>query len=394
MTIIHADVARLLTDDMLAGFDERAATYDRENTFFTEDFDALRDSGYLLAAVPTDMGGGGLGLDEYVKLHSRLAYHAAPTALGVNMHMYWTGVASDLRRAGDHSCDFLLDAAVRGEVLAALHGEAGNDIPLLLSSSTAERVEGGWKINGHKIFGSLTPVWTLGGFHAMSTEDPDGPRIIHGFVTSDAPGLVVVDTWDTYGMRATQSQDTVFQDVFVSDSQVALVCPAGFAGAGMFQVAVFAWALLGFSSVYQGIAHRAFDITVEKAPQRSSIALTRSMAYHPEVQHLVADMRIALDAIDATMERTATDWADGVAHEDWPVRLIATRQFVINQTMEIVGWALDVSGGSASFKRSRLEQLFRDANMGRFHPGNTLLAHELIGKLCLGINPDESPRWG
>ncbi|HEY5860499.1 MAG TPA: acyl-CoA dehydrogenase family protein, partial [Actinomycetota bacterium] len=298
MTTIHHDVTRLLTDEMLAGFDERAATYDRENTFFSEDFEALRDSGYLLATVPADMGGGGVGLDEYVKLQSRLGYYAAPTALGVNMHLYWTGVASDLRNQGDHSCDFLLDAAMRGEVLAALHGEAGNDLPLLLSSSTAERVDGGWKINGHKIFGSLTPVWTLGGFHAMSTDDPAGPQIVHGFVDHDAAGLVVVDTWDTFGMRATQSQDTVFHDVFVPDSQVALVCPAGFAGAGMFQVAIFAWALMGFASVYQGIAHRAFDITVEKAPQRSSVALTRSMAYHPEVQHLVADMRIALDAID------------------------------------------------------------------------------------------------
>jgi alkylation response protein AidB-like acyl-CoA dehydrogenase len=394
MTTIHDDLTRLLTDEMLAGFDERAAIHDRENTFFSEDFEALRNSGYLLATVPSDMGGGGLGLDEYVRLQRRLAYSAAPTALGVNMHCYWTGVASDLRKAGDHSCDFLLDAAVRGEVLAALHGEAGNDLPLLLSTSTAERVDGGWKINGHKIFGSLTPVWTLGGFHAMSTDDPEGPQIIHGFVDHDAAGLVVVDTWDTFGMRATQSQDTMFHDVFVPDSQVALVCPAGFAGAGMFQVAIFAWALLGFASVYQGIAHRAFDITVEKAPQRSSVALTRSMAYHPEVQHLVADMRIALDAIDAMVDRTAADWATGVQHEDWPVRLVATRQFVINQTMAIVGWALDVSGGSASFKRSRLEQLFRDSSMGRFHPGNTLLAHELIGKLCLGINPDESPRWG
>src|SRR4029077_3527502 len=97
---------------------ERARPDDGKNTFFSEDFEALRDSGYLLATVPADMGGGGLGLDEYVKLHSRLAYHAAPTALGVNMHTYWTGVASDLRKAGDHSCDFLLDAAVRGEVLA------------------------------------------------------------------------------------------------------------------------------------------------------------------------------------------------------------------------------------------------------------------------------------
>ena len=393
-TTTHHDVSHLLTDEMLAAFDQRAATYDRDNTFFTEDFDALRDSGYLLAAVPDDLGGGGLGLDEYVKLHSRLGYAASPTALGVNMHVYWTGVAADLRRAGDHSCDFLLDAAVRGEVLAALHGEAGNDLPLLLSSSTAERVDGGWKINGQKIFGSLSPVWTLGGFHAMSTDDPAAPQIVHGFVTNDAPGLVVVDTWDTFGMRATQSQDTMFHDVFVPDAQVALVCPAGFAGAGMFHVAIFAWALMGFAAVYQGIAHRAFDITIEKAPQRSSVALSRSMAYHPEVQHLVADMRIGLDAIDAMIERTTTDWASGVEHEDWPVRLVATRQFVINQTMAIVGWALDVSGGSASFKRSRLEQLFRDSSMGRFHPGNTLLAHELIGKLCLGLDPDESPLWG
>ena len=29
--------------------------------------------------------------------------------------------------------------------------------------------------------------------------------------------------------------------------------------------------------------------------------------------------------------------------------------------------------------------------MGRFHPGNTLLAHELIGKLCLGVDPDAPP---
>ena len=51
-------------------------------------------------------------------------------------------------------------------------------------------------------------------------------------------------------------------------------------------------------------------------------------------------------------------------------------------------------GGSGVFKRNRLEQIFRDVRMGRFHPGNTLLAHELIGKLCLGINPDDPQRWG
>jgi alkylation response protein AidB-like acyl-CoA dehydrogenase len=181
---------------------------------------------------------------------------------------------------------------------------------------------------------------------------------------------------------------------FVPDALVPLVCPAGFAGAGMFQVAIFAWGLLGFASVYLGAAGRAFDITIERMPQRTSIALTRSMAHHPEVQHHVAEMRMAYDAAEALLERTTSDWASGLQHADWPVRIVGTRHTVINNAFDIVDRAMEISGGSAAFKKSRLEQIFRDVRMGRFHPANTLLAHELIGKLCLGINPDDPQRWG
>jgi alkylation response protein AidB-like acyl-CoA dehydrogenase len=394
MSTTTVDAARLLTDDMLERFDKRAATYDRENRFFQEDWDELRQSGYLLAAVPTDMGGSGLGLDQVARLQSRLAYHAAPTAIAVNMHVYWTGVAADLLRNGDESCRWILEKAADGETFAAIHGEAGNDIPLLLSTTTAERADGGWKLNGHKIFGSLSPVWTYAGFHAMDTSDPSGPRIVHGFVPRGTEGVEIVDTWDTLGMRATQSHDTVLHDVFVPDALCPLVCPAGFAGAGLFQVAIFAWGLLGFAAVYHGAARRAFDLTLEHLPKRSSIALSRSMAHHPEVQHNVTEMRVALDAADALLDRTCTDWAAGVAHPDWPVRLVGTRYFVINQAFDIVDRAMDLSGGGAAFRKNRLEQIFRDVRMGRFHPGNTLLAHELIGKLCLGLNPDDPQRWG
>ena len=207
-------------------------------------------------------------------------------------------------------------------------------------------------------------------------------------------GVQIVETWDTLGMRATQSQDTVLDKAFVPDELISLVCPAGFAGAGLFQVSIFAWALLGFSAIYLGAAERAFDMTIERMPQRTSVALTGSMANHPEVQHEVAEMRMAHDAAEALLERTAADWATGVDHADWPVRLVATRQVVVNAAIDIVDRALDLSGGAGAFKRSRIEQLFRDVRMGRFHPGNKMLAHELIGKLCLGLNPDASPRWG
>src|SRR5437879_13897024 len=98
----------ILTDDMLTRFGERAPTYDRENRFFDEDFDELRSSGYLTCAVPTDLGGGGLSLVDICRAQRRLAYRAPATALAVNMHLYWTGVAADLRPTGGASLEWPL----------------------------------------------------------------------------------------------------------------------------------------------------------------------------------------------------------------------------------------------------------------------------------------------
>jgi alkylation response protein AidB-like acyl-CoA dehydrogenase len=128
---------------------------------------------------------------------------------------------------------------------------------------------------------------------------------------------------------------------------------------------------------------------------RKSVELTRSMAHHPEVQHHVAEMRIHLQAINAHLERVCDDWVTGVDHgADWPVKIVACKYDVVTRAFAIVDTALDLTGGAGIFKRSRIEQLFRDARLGRFHPGNSLLTHELVGKLSLGINPDEQPRWG
>jgi alkylation response protein AidB-like acyl-CoA dehydrogenase len=385
----------LLTDEMLGRFDERAPGYDRDNQFFEEDFEELRASGYLNSPLPAAYGGPGLDLHAVNRMQRRLAYHAPSTAVAVNMHLYWVGLAADLQRAGDHSYDWILDRAAEGHVLAAGHGEAGNDLPLLLSSSSAQRVDGGWEITGHKIFGSLSPVWSYLGVHAMDASDPANPQIVHAFVHRDSPGYRIEETWDTLGMRATQSHDTILDRTFVPDAATVKVCPAGFAGADMYQVALFAWGLLGFAGVYTGIAQRAFDEVTASLSRRTSVALTRSMAYHPEVQHHVAEMRIRLEAITAHLDRVCADWSTGVDHGmEWPLKIVACKYDVVTRAWEVVDTAMELTGGSGVFKRSRMEQLFRDARMGRFHPGNTLLTHELVGKMSLGINPDEQPRWG
>ncbi len=385
----------LLTDDMLARFDERAPLYDRENRFFAEDFEELRSSGYLLAAVPVELGGAGLALDEVMRLQQRLAYHAPATAVAVNMHLYWTGLAADLRRMGDDRGDVILAEAANGHIFAAGHGERGNDMGLFGSTTRAERVDGGWLISGRKVFGSLSPVWTYLGFHAMDTSNPAAPKVIHGFLPRDAENYRIEETWDALGMRATASNDTVLDGAFVPDRFVPVVTSPGAAGADLFHVALFAWGLLGFANVYTGIARRAYDIVVEQAHTRTAIGLTRSMAHHPEVQRGVAEMRMALEAVDGYLGGVCADWAAGVDHgADWPLKIVAAKHFAVTRAFEVVDTALDLTGGAGLFKRHRIEQLFREARLGRIHPANRLEVYEIVAKSSLGLDPDEMPRWG
>jgi alkylation response protein AidB-like acyl-CoA dehydrogenase len=387
--------ATLLTDEMLARFDARAEGYDRENRFFHEDFEELRASGYLLAAVPVDRGGFGLSLAEVMRLQQRLAYAAPATAVAVNMHLYWTGVAADMLALGDDRCAWILDEAAAGHVFAAGHGEHGNDAALFASTTIAERVEGGWRLHGRKVFGSLSPVWTYLGFHAMDMSDPANPRVIHGFLPRDASGYRIEETWDSLGMRATTSHDTVFDGAFVADEHVPVVAAAGPQGAELFHLAVMAWALLGFANVYTGIAHRAFDLTIESARSKQTLSLTRTVAHHPEVQHAVADMQISLDAIDAYLERVCQDWSAGVPHgERWASKIVAAKHFAVTQAFTVVDTALDIAGGAGVSRRNPLERLFRDARLGRVHPANRVDTYEIVGKAALGVVEDGGRRWG
>src|SRR6187397_3075336 len=105
-----ASAQTVLTDEMLERFSKRAPQYDRDNVFFSDDFEELREAGYLRLAVPTELGGAGLSLAGVAQQQRRLGYHAAPTALAINMHLYWTGTAADLWRAGDLSQLWLLEA--------------------------------------------------------------------------------------------------------------------------------------------------------------------------------------------------------------------------------------------------------------------------------------------
>ena len=205
------------------------------------------------------------------------------------------------------STEWMLKAAAQGEVFAAGHAEGGNDLPLLLSTTKAEKVDGGYRFTGRKSFGSLTPVWTYLGLHGMDTSNPAAPKIVHAFMPRDSSGYTIENVWDTLGMRATQSQDTILNGTFVPDEYIVRVVDPGAAGVDLFVLGIFAWALMGFANVYYGNAQHVLDLTIEAVKNKKSLAITRTMAYHPEVQHAIAEMVIEMESVGAHIDRIAEE---------------------------------------------------------------------------------------
>ncbi|WP_439592113.1 acyl-CoA dehydrogenase family protein [Microbacterium sp.] len=378
------DPGEILPDELLERFRERAVVHDRENTFPDDDLADLKDAGYLAILVPSALGGRGLGLAEASLLQQRLATAAPATALAINMHLVWTGVAKVLADRGIDDLRFVQEGAVAGEVFAFGISEAGNDLVLFGSDTDAVPLpDGGYVFTGTKIFTSLAPVWTQLGLHGLDTTSPDGPRMVYAFVPrSDA--ITTKDDWDTLGMRGTQSRTTVIDGaVAAPDRVVRRVDPGPNPDPIVF--GIFSVFELLLASVYTGIARRALDLAVETAHRRTSKKTGRTYAQDPDIRGRIADMALAYDALPpqiAALCRALDDLTPPDAK--WFSYMSGVKHRAVTMAKDVVDEAVLVAGGSSYFTRSELSRLYRDVLAGLFHPSDPESARSTVASAWLG----------
>lgn len=378
-------MTQILTDDLLEAVRGRAAGYDRDNAFFTEDLDDLKSAGYLAALVPKELGGAGLTLRETAREQGRLAAAAPATALAVNMHHVWTGVALFLHRRGDHSLDWLLEEAAAGEVFGFGYSEAGNDL-VLLGSRTQARPDGagGYTFHGRKIFTSGSPAWTRLGVLGRDDVSPDGPVLVHAFVTRDGGGFEILDDWDAVGMRASQSRSTVLDGAPAPADRILRRLAPG-PSLDPYVLAIFTTFEILLAAVYTGIADRALELAVETTEQRTSMRTGKALSQDPDIRWRVADAALRLDAIWPQVDHVAGEIDELHDHgAAWfrttaglKVRATETARYVVDQ-------AIRASGGSSYFSGNELGRLYRDVLAGIFHPSDDESAHATIARSLLG----------
>ncbi|MEO7017004.1 MAG: acyl-CoA dehydrogenase family protein [Leifsonia sp.] len=381
---------RLLSEALLERIHSRAAGYDAENAFFLEDFDELTQAGYLRALVPLDFGGLGLSLQQVAREQVRLAGAAPATALAVNMHLVWTGVAKVLHDRGDDSLDFVLSEAGAGEVFAFGLSEAGNDLVLFGSTTDAHpEPDGSYRYFGSKIFTSLSPAWTRLGTMGLDTTSQDAPKIVYGFVTRDGGGFEIREDWDTIGMRASQSNTTRLEGARApADRIVRRLDPGPNPDSLVF--AIFATFEILLAAVYTGIGARALDIAVAAAHRRKSLKNDgRSYASDPDIRWRVADAAIAQDGLLPQLDALARDVDRLVDHgTQWFPKLVGLKVRATETARQVVDQAIRVSGGSTYFAGNELGRLYRDVLAGIFHPSDDESAHSTVANAWLGL-PEE-----
>lgn len=372
-----------LADGLAAEFAERAAEHDRDGSFPFENYERMAEAGYLGLTVPEELGGMGANLRELLLAQEHLAGGCGSTALAVNMHVSPIGqLASLWRTSGDPKLEsFLREAATGKIVYASMTAERGHSV-LMKSNTVAERVAGGYRVSGEKIFGTESAVCTQ--FTSMAQyDDPDtGPRVMFFRIPRDIEGMTVKQTWDTMGMRATQSNDYTLENVFVPEAAVFHSYPVGHFDAIMLKT-VWGWAMPSFGSVYLGIAAGAMTYA-------RGVALQRHRGGDPAVQRLFAEMEVLLETARAVLYRHADEIASGSLVSDLPVqdgmaRAVLTKYVATNHAVQIVDKALEVVGGAGYYKRSPLERMYRDVRAGVIMPYNNLEAMELFGKTSLEI---------
>jgi alkylation response protein AidB-like acyl-CoA dehydrogenase len=385
-------IAEELSEELAA----RAGEHDRDATYPFEAIDALKAAGYFAAPVPVPLGGLGVSsAHDLVVASSRLARGDASVAIGVNMHLVAVlnmerrrevAVAAGQERRARGFAGSLERIGRDGVILAAAISEPGQD--LTRPGTRATRTESGWRIDGRKMFCTMSPAAT-DLYVAVSYADEDGTeRYAYAMVPADAPGVVLHDDWDALGMRASGSNSISLEGVELPEAAVR----GGFrAGDPLPYMERNLVAGLFHASASLGIAEEADRIA------RHGIAGRVNGDARPRTQ--VADNVVDLTAARGALSRAAAlidqHRAANPASEGQPGELAAlfaeaqaAKAFVGEAATRIVDRALALSGGAGYRGASPLARAYRDVKAGSFmHPLGANRAYDYLAHVALGEQP-------
>jgi alkylation response protein AidB-like acyl-CoA dehydrogenase len=350
-----------------------AAAHDAEDRFVAEAYARLKAEGFFKALVPTEFGGGGASVTEMCQVIRRLGAGCGSTALAFAMHSHLVAVAAwRWRHQGAPTEGLLKRVAEEGLVLVS---SGGSD--WLPGGGVAARGDGGFKVTARKPFSSGSPAGDLLSTSAVYDDPEAGPTVLHFAVPLKAPGVRMVETWRTLGMRGTGSNDIELAEVFVPDAAVAGRRPQGKWHPLFHAISMIAFALI--YSAYVGVAKGARD---------RALFLARRKAEDEALPYLVGEMENAFTSAELAWARMVEIAENGSPGPETTGAAMACRTLVAQAAIGTVEKAMEAAGGACFYRDTGLERAFRDVQGARFHPLQEKPQLRYAGRLALGWDID------
>jgi alkylation response protein AidB-like acyl-CoA dehydrogenase len=371
-------------EELARDFAERAAHYDRTAEFPFANFERLRGAGILNLTVAERYGGQQAGLELACRVIERIAAGEPSTALVYAMHLIYHALPARTGTWNAIAHERMCREALKGIALVnvmRVEPELGTPTRGGLPSTIAERVAGGWRLTGRKMYATGSPL--LRYFITWARTAGDDPAVGWFAIPREAPGWRIAETWDHMGMRATGSHDLLLEGVEIADEYALDVRkPPDWLPPDPAQGA---WNNLVLAALYHGIARAAATWLKGYLHERKPSNLGASLATLPRFQSAVGEM----EALLFTSERLIYDLAAEIdragargkaASQTSMAKYVAT-----NNAVKAVDIALSLVGNPGLARTNPLERHHRDVLCSRIHMPQDDMVLLMTGKAALGI---------
>ena len=364
-------------------FADRAERYDAEASFPFENYDDLRDNGLLGLCVPEEHGGLGADFPTYCLVSAEIGRYCGSTALTYNMHacsMLWSGAMTDhldmsneqrTHHAEAQALHFkrvVEDGAIYAQPFSEGNASAAGRAPF---GTLAKKVDGGYILNGKKIFASLADAADF--FGILCTEDVDNASrkdTIYLAVPRASDGFEVTGPWDPLGMRGTVSRTLLLNDVFVPEENELMP-------RGVYFQAANRWPhmFMTLAPTYMGLAQAAYDFTVKYLRGEVEGMPPIKRRQFPTKQLATAEMFVKLEQTRALFLRAISEAKQDPSKEE-RMRAWAAQYTIMENANDLARLAIRTCGGQSMLKNLPLERIYRDSRCGS-------LMLPLTAELCL-----------
>ena len=371
--VMLRDTVRRIAVDQ---FGPRAAEIDENETFSQENFKILAENGLLGIQIPEEYGGAGAGMLSLILTVEEVARVCASTSVTLTTQ----ALASDpLLLAGTEAQKkSYLYRMASGQCLgscAITEPGAGSDVSGM--KTTAKKVDGGYLLNGSKIFitnGGVSEITTV---LAYTDKEKGNKGISMLIVEKGDKGFTVGKEEHKMGMHGSDTRELLFEDVFIPAERLI-----GSAGSGFkILMQTFNYTRPAVGAQALGIAQGALDASISYAKERAQFGKT--LASFQGIQWMLAEMALSVETARTMVYRTASTIDTDPDSPDIPKIASMAKWYASDVAMKVTTDAVQIFGGYGYSKEYPLERMMRDAKITQIYEGTNQIQRIIIAAQLL-----------